>query len=618
MKIFDFDAVVIGSGAAGYNAADRLYENGVTSVAVITEGKNAGTSRNTGSDKQTYYKLSLAGDDGDSIGKMAKTLFDGGAMDGDIALIEAAYSARCFMRLVELGVEFPANEFGEFVGYKTDHDPYSRATSIGPYTSKKMTEALESSVIKKGIAILDGLIAIKILKSDESLVGVLSITASGNELVAIRSPYVIMATGGPAGVYYDSVYPACHTGSSSLALIAGAEFSNLAEWQYGLASTDFRWNVSGSYQQVLPRYISVDESGNEKEFLYDYISSPKEVLSRVFLKGYEWPFDVRKDKGSSLIDLIVYNESVIKGRSVYLDYRKDPIGIDDDFSSLSEECKNYLKNSGALVKTPIERLKRLNPKAIELYQANGINIEREPLKIAVCAQHNNGGIRVDSNWQTTVDGLYAVGECAGTLGIYRPGGSALNSTQVGSMRAAMHIARRDKRIIGKEFDNILSLAIKEAETLINATKGERGSVISERERYQKLMSRSFAFLRNIKDMESSLEEIKTSLDTFTATNKWKSEFEIPEIFKNHDIVHMQYLIASAMIYTAKRYGSRGSALVTKNGDFLHGEKIEENESGRGFIVTANGLIPEISERAVNPIPERDLWFESVWNKSKEL
>ena len=170
----------------------------------------------------------------------------------------------------------------------------------------------------------------------------------------------------------------------------------------------------------------------------------------------------------------------------------------------------------------------------------------------------------------------------------------------------------------KDFDNILSLAIKEAETLITATKGERGSVISERERYQKLMSRSFAFLRNIKDMESSLEEIKTSLDTFTATNKWKSEFEIPEIFKNHDVIHMQYLIASAMIYTAKRYGSRGSALVTKNGDFLHGEKIEENESGRGFIVTASGLIPEISERAVNPIPERDLWFESVWNKSKEL
>ena len=135
-------------------------------------------------------------------------------------------------------------------------------------------------------------------------------------------------------------------------------------------------------------------------------------------------------------------------------------------------------------------------------------------------------------------------------------------------------------------------------------------------RYQKLMSRSFAFLRNIKNMESSLEEIKTSLDSFTATNKWKNEFEISEIFKNLDIIRMQYLIASAMIYTAKKYGSRGSTLVTDGGNFLCGKKIEENEAGRGFIVTAKGLNPEIGAIPVKPIPTRDLWFESVWNKEK--
>ena len=38
------------------------------------------------------------------------------------------------------------------------------------------------------------------------------------------------------------------------------------------------------------------------------------------------------------------------------------------------------------------------------------------------AQHNNGGLAVDLNWQTTVSGLYAAGEAAGTFGIARPGG----------------------------------------------------------------------------------------------------------------------------------------------------------------------------------------------------
>ena len=60
MMITDFDCIVIGSGAAGFNAAIRLAEGGIR-AALVTEGVNCGTSRNTGSDKQTYYKLGLGG-----------------------------------------------------------------------------------------------------------------------------------------------------------------------------------------------------------------------------------------------------------------------------------------------------------------------------------------------------------------------------------------------------------------------------------------------------------------------------------------------------------------------------------------------------------------------------
>ena len=175
MKIYDFDAVVIGTGCAGYNCADWLYDLGYKNIAIMTERKNAGTSRNTGSDKQTYYKLSLAGDEGDSVMNMAKTLFEGGAMDGDVALCEAAGSVKSFMKLANLGVQFPTNDFGEYVGYKTDHDPYCRATSIGPYTSKKMTEVLEASVEKKGITVLDNTQAIEILTDSGAATGVLAI-----------------------------------------------------------------------------------------------------------------------------------------------------------------------------------------------------------------------------------------------------------------------------------------------------------------------------------------------------------------------------------------------------------------------------------------------------------
>ena len=55
IKVYELDTVVVGTGAAGFNAADRLYQYGEKDIAIITEGINAGTSRNTGSDKQTYY-----------------------------------------------------------------------------------------------------------------------------------------------------------------------------------------------------------------------------------------------------------------------------------------------------------------------------------------------------------------------------------------------------------------------------------------------------------------------------------------------------------------------------------------------------------------------------------
>ena len=57
--------VVVGTGAAGYHAAVRLHRYGEKDLAILAEHVTAGTSRNTGSDKQTYYKLSLAGEERD-------------------------------------------------------------------------------------------------------------------------------------------------------------------------------------------------------------------------------------------------------------------------------------------------------------------------------------------------------------------------------------------------------------------------------------------------------------------------------------------------------------------------------------------------------------------------
>lgn len=566
MKTYTYDCIVIGTGAAGYNAACRLKEFGVN-VAMVTEGINCGTSRNTGSDKQTYYKLGLSGDSPDSVRKMAQNLFDGGCVDGDNALAEAALSVRCFMNLCELGVPFPHNRYGEYIGYKTDHDPFERATSAGPLTSKFMTEALQKKAEDLDVKVFDGYRAVKLLKTDGRVCGLLCIC--GEETVAFRCRDIIMATGGPAGIYADSVYPECHHGSTGLAIEAGAKMQNLALWQYGLASTKPRWNVSGTYMQVLPKFVSIDEKGNEHDFLWEYFTDKYKGLSLVFLKGYQWPFDPKKaENGSSQIDLIVYRECVEKGRKVFLDFTKNPFSI--DFSKLSEEAYTYLKRADATFGTPIERLAKMNAPAIELYKSKGVDLYSEYLEIALCAQHNNGGIAVDMWWQTSVKGLFAVGECAGTHGIARPGGSALNAGQVGSLRAAQYISAHPGRLVDEKAFYAL------------ADEAQAGSADDTEERIS-------AARRRMSDNASAVRD----LDKIKATLK----ITLNELETATDPRLKELLLTQGAVLTAMAEPNNCP------------EKVQE------VILTENGF--ETAVRPVRPLPQDDTFFENVWRGYRE-
>ena len=582
-----YHTLVIGTGCAGYNAADKLYDLGVRDIAIVTEGRYMGTSRNTGSDKQTYYKLSLCGSDGDSVREMADTLYSGGGVMGEHALCEAAYSTRCFMRLVELGVPFPTNEYGEYAGYKTDHDPRTRATSCGPLTSKYMTEALERSVLSKGIALLDMQRAVKILTSSGAVTGVALANMVTGEISVISCQNVILCTGGPAGIYQNTVYPESQHGAMGLAIDAGALLSNMEEWQYGIASTKFRWNLSGTYQQVLPRYIAVDKDGNENEFLYEKLGD--ESLGLIFLKGYQWPFDTRKTEGSSKVDLLVAEE-IKKGNRVYLDFLKNPKGLEKGFDVLPHEAYDYLDRSGALFGTPIQRLEKMNVGAIDLYRSHGIDLYTEYLEIAVCAQHCNGGVAVDANWQSAVKGLYVAGEAAGTFGVYRPGGSALNATQVGSLRAAEQIARSK---VEERPAPVFELP------KINYGESNLASI---REKYQWQMSKCADFDRSTAGMQSLYEEVSALCDNFFTVATIKDESELAALYQLYDMALTQAATLSAMLLSAKEIGTHGSAFVDRLESRCNGER-------RTTRTLTRGRISEIAP--ISEMPDPELWFETL-------
>lgn len=621
--VHKFSAIVIGSGCAGFNAADSLYNLGQTDVAIITEGINMGTSRNTGSDKQTYYKMSVQSGETDSVDAMAKTLFNGKSVNGDTAFAEAATSLRSFMKLVNLGVPFPTNEYGEFVGYRTDHDTGKRATSAGPLTSKYMTEVLEKEVKTKNIPIFDNTIIVKILVSDGCVCGAVGLDKTrlydeSMGFVIFIADNIVLATGGPAGLYKNSVYPPSQKGMSSLAIEAGAKCANLQEWQYGIASVDFRWNLSGTYQQVLPKYISVDESGCEYEFLPSYFENPADAVNLVFMKGYEWPFDSRKLSGSSMIDMLVYREEVVLGRKVYMDFRTNPSVLENGFDCLSDEAFEYLKKSDALISTPIARLEKMNPKAIKLYRSHGIDLYNEPLRITVAAQHNNGGIAVDKNWETSIRGLYAAGEVAGTFGVYRPGGSALNSTQAGSLRAAESIRyskRQNTANDAKTIDDATTIIEKWMKELFKnkEIKMLHPVIAQKTSNVATQMSACGAHIRILKDLEKLNAEIKEELNNINTLFPDICPADLPGFFRLYDLLITADAVTSSIIFAGKRIGSRGGSILCQS--FEDADKVtpaysDEYDDKILIYDKDNGCTFE----PVRPIPNPENWFETVWNE----
>ncbi len=569
--------VIVGSGAAGLRAAVELKRRDLE-VTVVTQSAYGGTSACSGSDKQTLHTANTA-DRGDNFRSMADAIGAGGAMDKDTAYIEAVGSGRAMSTLQFLGVPLPVDSYGGVLRYQTDHDEVGRATSCGPRTSRLMVKVLAQEAIQLGIPIFNQTTAVRILVNgphDRRVRGVLCIDpglrseSNPHGLVAHLCDYLVLAAGGPGELYRDSVYPRNCFGSLGLALEAGIEAVNLTESQFGISTSrdGFPWNLSGTYAQCMPYVYSVDESGVERNFLSNYYRTTQELASNTFRKGYQWPFHATRmlDFGSSLFDLAVFREMQI-GRKVYMDFNRNPVAIpgDQEFDlvRLDADVYGYLEKSGALLETPIARLKKMNPLSIELYRQYKIDIEKYPLQFAMNNQHMNGGLAVDIWGQTSLNGCYAIGEAAGTHGVTRPGGSALNSGQVFGTRCAEHIAsRKVEQHSASDAEAVIRSGVLYIQQALQETSAIKPSVIKRE--VQARMSDSAGMICRADNIETALRDARKLMQ---AIREQGVSFATTTFGITHALQWRQNALASEAVlsalnfYVSKGGGSRGARAI---------------------------------------------------------
>jgi len=277
----------------------------------------------------------------------------------------------------------------------------------------------------------------------------------------------------------------------------------------------------------------------------------------------------------------------------------------------------------------------MNPDAIQLYRNNNIDIKVDPLEIAVCAQHNNGGLKGTIWWESNIKHLFPVGEVNGTHGVYRPGGSALNAGQVGSLRAALFISKKyDSK--APELNAFKDIIRKQMERTISFTRNtidseaDPSTITRTREEIQKRMSSHGAIIRNpdtIREACSDGWKLYRQLQKRTLVN---SPSQLPAAFKNLDLclTHALYLEA-VREYINQNGKSRGSYIIPDS----KGQKPCKNldDFWRFQLQTSRDLVAKkileiyYSEKDdivtdwvdIRPVPTEPSWFETNWADFRE-
>jgi succinate dehydrogenase/fumarate reductase flavoprotein subunit len=448
LTIHTVKTMIVGAGAAGLNAAEHLHDLGHDDYVIVTSAAG-GLSGDPAAAKPTYYRMGMDWETPDSPRAMAEDLVDRGMTHGDTAYVEAVNSIPEFLHLVNNGVPFPRDEYGNYLG----SGEKGRCATAGPQTSVLMTQKSDGRVKANRTKVFGRHEVIALLVADNDgqseVVGALAVdlrkaTESAKSLVVFNCRNVILATGSASALFANCTLGEGSPSGMGLALKAGAGLANLTETRFGIALAKARRPLAGNCQRVIPTYYSTGRGGRTKEMFFSkYFDATRQIASSIFLKGEAWPFSTARLQalGPSIIDIAVYNE-MAEGRRVFVSYAENVKGEEIgqfNITQLDPEARTWLEKNGATQFTPFDRLQHVDPESIKSLLEFKVDL-REPQEVTLCAEETFGGVAVNTSWETGVAHLFAVGDVSCTHG-NPPEGAELNARQVGGLRAAERITR---------------------------------------------------------------------------------------------------------------------------------------------------------------------------------
>ena len=296
-------------------------------------------------------------------------------------------------QLIGYGVDFQRNPDGSLAYTREGAHGHPRICYHEDITGKEITTRLLMAVQKlPNVEIMQYTTMTDILEENGSCAGMVA-KAQNGDILRIHAKDTVMATGGIGGTYEHSTNFRCLTGDAlTVSKNHGVELEHL------------------DYVQIHPTVLYSEKPG--RRFL---ISESCRGEGAVLLNS----------RGERFVNELLPRDVVTKA------IREE----------MAKEGSKHVWLSFAPI--PEKEIRSHFPNILATCLEAGYDITKEPIPVVPAQHYFMGGVHVDSNSETTMDHLYAVGEtsCNGVHGRNRLASNSLLESLVFAQRAAEHIVK---------------------------------------------------------------------------------------------------------------------------------------------------------------------------------
>jgi len=410
---FHCDALIIGSGISGALAALTLADKGLD-VILITADENIGDGNTALAQGGIVYRS-----DEDEPKLLEKDILTAGWNHNYIRAVR--YLCRRGPEVLhEIFLEkykIPFNQRVPGDWYLTREGGHSLARILycDDHTGKNIMDVLSREVLEhSNIRVLTKRTAIDLLTTQHhahhldfnyslsnQCVGAYVFNEALQSVETILSKYTLLATGGIGQIYLHTTNTISSIGSGlAMAHRAGARLMNC------------------EYVQFHPTALYGGAQKGDRRFLVsEAVRGEGAVLVNAQGEAFMPRYDTRADLAPrDIVTRAIMNEMLHSGdECVYLDVAQVKHDVSKRFPTIFEKCRSI-----------------------------GINMRRDLVPVVPAAHYFCGGILVDNRGRTTLDNLYAAGECSctGIHGANRLASTSLLEGMLWGYSAGEDIAKR--------------------------------------------------------------------------------------------------------------------------------------------------------------------------------